>query len=180
VFPLIDKLLYDPKDDVRDKAIHVLAEIRTIAKEEWKDNVLRLILCMAHDEKDNIKESAVKLLNEVSADMGQEYNEGIIVNELRGLGSIEEASNVKCTIVQNLHNISRNISLDVFTEKMFPLYDQLAQDKEWKVRKTCADVVAQIGEVAPLDRPETSQKLQVLYYRFLQDASSKIVRGTAF
>lgn len=70
VFPLIDKLLYDPKDDVRDKAIHVLAEIRTIAKEEWKDKVLNLILNMAHDEKDNIKESAVKLLTEVSPDMG--------------------------------------------------------------------------------------------------------------
>ena len=99
VFPLIDKLLYDDKEDVRDKAIHVLAEIRTIVKEDWKENVLRLILCMAHDEKDNIKESAVKLLNEVAPDMGQEINEGFIVNELRGLGSIDEASGVKCTIV---------------------------------------------------------------------------------
>ena len=99
VFPLIDKLLYDEKEDVRDKAIYVLSEIRHIVKEDWKDNVLRLILCMAHDEKDNIKESAVKLLNEVAPDMGQEMNEGVIVNELRGLGSIEEASGVKCTIV---------------------------------------------------------------------------------
>ena len=53
----------------------------------------------------------------------QEINEGFIVNELRGLGSVDEASGVKTTIVQNLHNISRNISLDVFNEKMFPLYD---------------------------------------------------------
>ena len=70
VFPLIDKLLYDDKEDVRDKAIHVLAEIRTIVNEDWKAHVLRLILCMAHDEKDTIKESAVKLLNEVAPDMG--------------------------------------------------------------------------------------------------------------
>jgi len=46
------------------------------------------------------------------------------------------------------------------------------------VRKACADVVAQIAEVTPMDRD--SQSLQRLYYRFLLDPSSKIVRGTAF
>ena len=50
VFPLIDKLLYDATSEVRDKATHVLSEIRTIVKEDWKDHVLRLILRMAHDE----------------------------------------------------------------------------------------------------------------------------------
>ena len=61
---------------------------------------------------------------------------------------------------------------------MFPLYDSLTQDKEWKVRKACADVVAQIAEVTPMDRD--AQSLQKLYYRFLLDPSSKIVCGTAF
>ena len=40
----------------------------------------------------------------------------------------------------------------MFSQQVFPLYDGLTQDKEWKVRKACADVVAQIAEVTPMDR----------------------------
>jgi hypothetical protein len=54
----------------------------------------------------------------------------------------------------------------------------LTKDKEEKVRKTCADVVADFTNVSPIER--TAQDLQDLYFGFLQDSSSKIVRGTAF
>jgi hypothetical protein len=38
-------------------------------------------------------------------------------------------------------------------KKIFPLYkDLLTKDKEEKVRKTCADVVAEIAKASPLDR----------------------------
>lgn len=71
VFPLLDNLLYDDKEDVRDRAIQVVAEIRTVVKEDWKQHVMRLALNLAHDEQHNLRESAIKLLNEVSGDMGQ-------------------------------------------------------------------------------------------------------------
>ena len=77
-----------------------------------------------------------------------------------------------------MNNVSKNVSLDCFADKIFPLYETLTQDKEWRVRKTCADVVAEIAKVSPLERK--SAELQTLYYRFLLDPSSKIVRGTAF
>jgi len=36
--------------------------------------------------------------------------------------------------------------------KLFPLYkDLLTKDKEEKVRKTCADVVAEFAQVSPLE-----------------------------
>ena len=91
---------------------------------------------------------------------------------------LDEQTSVRCILAQNLTNVSKNISTDVFSQQLFPLYDGLTQDKEWKVRKACADVVAQIAEVTPMDRDASA--LQVLYYRFLLDPSSKIVRGTAF
>ena len=46
------------------------------------------------------------------------------------------------------------------------------------MRKTCADVVAEIAKVSPLE--QKAQELQDLYFKFLQDPTSKIVRGTAF
>ena len=54
----------------------------------------------------------------------------------------------------------------------------LVKDPEEKVRKTCADIVADFTQVSPIER--TSQDLQDLYFGFLQDGTSKIVRGTAF
>ena len=70
------------------------------------------------------------------------------------------------------------MSLDYFTSYVFPLYSNLTQDKDEKVRKTCAEVVAEIANVSPLDKK--GQALADIYFRFLKDPTSKIVRGTAF
>jgi hypothetical protein len=49
--------------------------------------------------------------------------------------------------------VSKCVSLDCFTKKIFPLYkDVLTKDKEEKVRKTCADVVAEFTNVSPIQR----------------------------
>jgi hypothetical protein len=48
-------------------------------------------------------------------------------------------------------NISKIVSLEYFAGQIFPLYDRLTLDKDEKVRKTCAEVVAEIANVSPLD-----------------------------
>jgi hypothetical protein len=48
--------------------------------------------------------------------------------------------------------MSKIVSLDYFTNQVFPLYNNLTQDKDEKVRKTCAEVVAEIANVSPLDK----------------------------
>ncbi len=70
MFPLLDKLLYDPNEEIRDKAISVVGEMRKVVKELEKEHIMRLTLCMAHDDNDKLRESAVKLLNECAPDMG--------------------------------------------------------------------------------------------------------------
>ena len=71
IFPLIEKLLYDKSDEIRDRAISIVAEIRSEVKENEKEHVMRLTLGLAHDENEKLRESAVKLLNELAPDMGQ-------------------------------------------------------------------------------------------------------------
>lgn len=97
VFPLLDSLLYDEKEDVRDRAIQVVAEIRAVVKEDWKEHVMRLALNLAHDDSEKQRESAIKLLNEVSGDMGQQINECYIVNEFRAMG-LDEQTSVRCIL----------------------------------------------------------------------------------
>jgi len=140
---------------------------------------MKLTLDLSHDESsDKLRESAVKLLNELAPDMGQEVCEFFIVQEISSLG-YDNAPLVRQAVARNLVNISKCVSLDCFTKKIFPLYkDLLTKDKEEKVRKTCADVIAEFAQVSPIDR--TANDLQDLYYGFLQDGFSKIVRGTAF
>jgi len=51
----------------------------------------------------------------VAGDMGQQINEAFVVNEFRALG-LDEQTSVRCTLAQNLTNVSKNISMDVFSQ----------------------------------------------------------------
>lgn len=101
--------------------------------------------------------------------MGQTLCESFIVPEIRSLGQ-DETSAVRQAVARNLLNISKIVSLSYFTAHIFPLYDKLAQDKDEKVRKTCAEVVSEIANVSPLD--SKAQDLSDLYYRYLKDPTS--------
>lgn len=158
--------MYDPQEEIRDKAISVVGEMRKVVKENEKEHIMRITLCLAHEESnEKLRESAVKLLNELAPDMGQQLCECFIVPEFFSLG-YDSKPLVRQAVARNLVNISKVVGIDCFNSKIFPLYkDLLTKDKEEKVRKTCADVVAEFAKVSPLDR--TSTDLQNLYYGFL-------------
>ena len=109
--------------------------------------------------------------------MGQTLTECFIVPEVNSLG-IDEVSSVRIAVAKNLLNISKIVSFDFFHNKIFPLYNDLTLDKEERVRKTCADQVAEIAKVSSVEKQ--ADKLSQVYYRFLKDPTSKLVRGTAF
>ena len=132
---------------------------------------------LAHDDNENNKVSALKILNELAQDMGQTLNESFIVPEVKSL-AIEESVLVRQEVARSLLNVSKIVSIDFFTLHIFSLYDKLTQDKDEKVRKVCAEVVAQIAQVTPLEKK--AKAISEIYFRFLKDPTSKIVRGTAF
>ena len=121
IFPLLEKLLYDKKEEIRDLAVRIVAEIRNVVNEDEKEFVMKLTLGLAHDDNDKLRESAVKLLNELAPDMGQQLCECFIVSEIRSLG-MDENSAVRIAVVQNLLNVSKNVALDCFSSAIFPLY----------------------------------------------------------
>lgn len=43
---------------------------------------------------------------------------------------MDDSSNVRITVVQNLLNVSKNVSIDCFSKQIFPLYQELTKDKE--------------------------------------------------
>lgn len=70
IIPLLDALLYDQKEQIRDKAIAILVDIRNVVQQKENDHILNLTLKLAHDDNENARVSALKILNELAPDMG--------------------------------------------------------------------------------------------------------------
>ena len=126
--------------------------MRKVVKEDEQEHILRLTFRLAHDDSERLRESAVKLMNELAPDMGQMLCECFIVHEFCSLGH-DQKGNVRQAVARNLVNISKCVGIDCFNSKIFPLYKEiLTKDKEERVRKTCAEVVAEFTKVSPLDQ----------------------------
>jgi hypothetical protein len=52
IFKMLDELLYDRSEAVRDRAIKILLDIRTVVQNDDKDHIMRLTLRLAHDADD--------------------------------------------------------------------------------------------------------------------------------
>jgi HEAT repeat protein len=127
IFRLLDNLLYELDEKVRDRAIQKLLEIRHVVQNEDKEHIMRLTMKLAHDEDENNRVSALKIMNDFSQDMGQTLTECFIVPEINSLG-IDESVNVRIAVAKNLLNVSKIVSFDFFKMKIFPLYNTLTQD----------------------------------------------------
>lgn len=97
--------------------------------------------------------------------------------EIRSL-CIESSPSVRVAVSKSILPISKNVEPLFFSQRIYPLYKELATDKEDAVRKACAEQVALISEVAPNVHKEAD--LRELYYSFIKDKTSKLVRGTAY
>ena len=70
MFPLLDGLLYDPNEIIRDKAIQILTDLRYVVQQKENDYIMNLTLKLAHDEQDMNRISSLKIMNELAPDMG--------------------------------------------------------------------------------------------------------------
>ena len=48
LFPILDQMLYDEKEVVRDKAIQILTDIRNVVQQKENDHIMNLTLKLAH------------------------------------------------------------------------------------------------------------------------------------
>jgi len=67
---MLDELLYDPKEAVKDKAIKVLLDLRSVVQNDDKEYIMNLTLKLAHDPEAHNRTCALKILNEFAQDMG--------------------------------------------------------------------------------------------------------------
>lgn len=89
IFRMLDELLYDKNEMVKDKAIDILLDIRNYVQNDDKEHIMKLTLRLAHDTDYMNKVSALKILNKFAQDMGQTIVECFIVPEVKSLGMDE-------------------------------------------------------------------------------------------
>ena len=70
IFRLMDELLYDNKEVVKDRAIQKLLDIRSVVQNEDKEHIMKLTLKLAHDEDELNRVAALKIMNDFAQDMG--------------------------------------------------------------------------------------------------------------
>jgi len=110
---MLDELLYDAKEAVKDRAILKLLEIRNVVQNEDKEHILKLTLKLAHDDDDLNRISALKIMNDFAQDMGQTLTECFIVPEIKSLG-LDSQKGVRIAVAKNLLNVSKIVSFDFF------------------------------------------------------------------
>jgi hypothetical protein len=122
---LLEILLYDSKETVKEKAIDILLEARNVVQNDDKQHILRLTVGLAQDTEDFSNRIAfLKVINKLAQDMGQTYCEGFIVPQVKFLG-VDEVPQVRIMVARNLINISKIVSFEYFKNIVFPLYEML-------------------------------------------------------
>ena len=61
---MLDELLYDSKEGVKDKAIQILLNIRSVVQNDDKEYIMNLTLKLAHDPEAVNRAYAIKILND--------------------------------------------------------------------------------------------------------------------
>ena len=169
--------MYDPNELIRDKAIQVLTDLRHVVQQKENDYILNLTLKLAHDDLEMNRVSSLKIMNELAPDMGQTLCEFFICPEIRSL-ALDEKPGVRHAVTKNFIKTTGLISQGYFCQYIFPMYQKLSVDLDEKVRKGCAETISEISKISPLDK--YGETLQQMYFKFLKDQNSKIVRGTAY
>ena len=108
-------MLYDKNEQVKDKAIDILLDIRTVVQNDDKEHIMKLTLKLAHDSDYMNKVSALKILNKFAQDMGQTICECFIIPEIKSLG-MDEYVQVRIAVARNLINISKIVSFEFFQQ----------------------------------------------------------------
>jgi HEAT repeat protein len=133
---------------------------------------------LAHD--DNNEESrilAIKLFNALGPIIGQELCELYVVPQIASFAD-ENNSKVRRAVASNFLNMCESVSENSFKTKLLPVYQKLARDSLWIVRKAAAEILPKIGNICKRDPSIISTTLLDIFKSFTSD-NHKFVRIAA-
>merc|ERR1719203_2062728 len=175
ILPVIQQMLLD-NVEVRQSASKSLVQIAKLLPEEViHQDVLRIVLHLAHDEMDEHKITALPLLGDLAPVVGPKICANYLASDLRAL-SQDNSFRVRKATVQVFGAVCAQMGEDKTENLMLELYQKLATDNIWSVRKGCVESIVELSKAV---RTETRLELVSLMEKFLKD-TSRWVRNTAY
>jgi len=181
ILPCIQKMLLD-NVEVRQSASKSLVQIAEILPPEVvHEHVLRIVLHLAHDEMDEHKITALPLVGNLAPVVGPQICSSYLASDLHAL-SQDNSFRVRKATVQVFGAVCKQMGPDktenqmVTLNQMLDLYNLLATDNIWSVRKGCVESIVELSKAVQTNiRP----RLVTLMENFLKD-TSRWVRNTAY
>jgi len=179
ILPVIQQMLLD-NVEVRQSASKSLVQIAKLLPEEViHQDVLRIVLHLAHDEMDEHKITALPLLGDLAPVVGPKICANYLAQDLHAL-SQDNSFRVRKATVQVFGAVCSQMgeakTENLMVNKMLELYQKLATDNIWSVRKGCVESIVELSKAV---RSETRLELVSLMEKFLKD-TSRWVRNTAY
>merc|ERR1719242_39983 len=175
ILPVIQSMLLD-NVEVRQSASKSLVQIAKLLPEEViHQDVLRIVLHLAHDEMDEHKITALPLLGDLAPVVGPKICANYLAQDLHAL-SQDNSFRVRKATVQVFGAVCSQMGPEKTESQMLDLYQNLATDNIWSVRKGCVESIVDLSKAV---NETTRERLVTIMEKFLKD-TSRWVRNTAY
>jgi len=151
-----------------------------LTKEDQEKLVMPFFTSLIEDD-DNEENRVVgiKLFSCLAFDFGQDLTEKFLIKDVLTLE--KDTASIRKEIIENIPFLAKQISTKIFKDKLIPFYLRLCKDKNWGVRKSCADIlydVSSLCEEGDLKKLREKELTDVMN-NFLKD-SQKAVKVSAY
>ena len=177
ILPILEKLLIDDAQEVKQSASNALIKIAGVMQEEHVGSIiLTKVLCLAHDENDERKIAACHILSELAHLLGSNLCQNFVALELASFAD-DPIFKVRKAAAQAFANVAKVAGSEFTAHKLLPHYLKLTRDSIWGVRKCCVDSLVGLTEVVS---PEVRQSQLIPVFEGFSSDSSRWVRNAAF
>ncbi|OMJ92838.1 hypothetical protein SteCoe_4286 [Stentor coeruleus] len=172
LLPILDKLLDDKNQEVVKAACGAIVSIaELLTKEDCATCLLTMVLRILHDEDEDTKLKALGTLKDLMSYISSDFCECFIAKEAMLLSS-ETIVKVRKSVAECIPKLTKCVSSLEGIEKLMKVFDELAKDNMWGVRKACVENISEMFE--GLDGALQEKYALPFYETLLNDKSNSV------
>ena len=154
-----------------------LVYMTNFIKDEHKgESVLTIVIKMAQDDDDDRKrESAMTLFGGLTPLIDTDLILLYVIPQVNSFVD-DHSGNVRKEVANQLYNISKKVSKEIFKRRLLTVYKKLSNDTLWNVKKAAAEILPKITQLC--DSEIISKDIIPIFKSFAQDEKS-VVKNAA-
>ena len=154
-----------------------LVYMTNFIKDEHKgESVLTIVIKMAQDDDDDRKrESAMTLFGNLTSLIDTDLIQLYVIPQVNSFVD-DHSGNVRKEVANQLYNISKKVSKEIFKRRLLTVYKKLSKDTLWNVKKAAAEILPKITQLC--DSEIISRDIIPIFKSFAQDEKS-VVKNAA-